>query len=429
MIQQVKFSLSVFLFTLFYNAVSAQTNIQLLLAEGNYTNVINYLEQQQAPLRANEYYYLAIAYQQSGFHQKAIDCLLKDSVNLSSQQFDLLSRCFITSGQYAKALPICQNKYKSDPLDHINIIRYAEINNFYKNHDLNIDILTQYISHDSLNYNINLLLAESYHSAELFESAIEVYEGILRQYPDNQKIAFKLARLFYSQKDYEACHNLCVPFIEKYEKNKNFLILAGLANYKTGSNHNVLVMFNRLEASGDSSFLTKKHLGITYYRLENYDKAINYLKSAFNYKDDDPEAAYFLGAALGQSNQPLSGKIFLELAQELIKPSPALMEKSNAKLALMHFDTGNYQKAIQYYNEAHKYAPDNPQYIYYQASIYDYKLKYSTEAMGLYQSFIESLPNDLNPKKGNELYAIKLKEVANNRLTILKEERFFKNGH
>jgi len=407
---------------------SAQSKTQLLLAEGKFTAVIEQLEGKADILDQNHSYHLAIAYQQSGYHKKAIDCLLNYSASLSNQQLNLLIRCYVTTGNYAKALPICKNRYAHNPMDNGNTVRYAEINNFYKNYESNIKILSDYITHDSLNYSINLLLAESYQKAKLNEAAIETYQMILKQYPDNQKIALKLGQLFYSQKQYVACHDLCVPFIEKLEKNKNFLLLAGLANFKNGSSHNVLVMFKRLEAQGDSSFLTKKHLGITYYRLENFDKAVEHLHAALNYKDVDPEVAFFLGASYGQTVQPLRGKQYLELAQELIKPSPDLMEKTNLKLALMHFDTGNYKQAIAYYEQAYKYAPTNPQYLYRQASIYDYQIKNPKKAQKLYSAFLNALPNELDPKKGNDLYAIKLKEVVSNRLVVLKENDFFKNG-
>ncbi|TRX72682.1 lipopolysaccharide assembly protein LapB [Carboxylicivirga sp. M1479] len=186
-------------------------------------------------------------------------------------------------------------------------------------------------------------------------------------------------------------------------------------------------MFQRLEAQGDSSFMTKKHLGITLYRLENFDKATVYLKAAFKIKDTDPEVAFFLGASLGQSNQPMEGCYYLYLAQSLIKPSPALMEKTNVKLALIHFDTGHYQMAINYYHEAFKY-DNKAQYLYRQAVIYDYQLKDLKNAKEMYELFISSLPEDLNPKKGNDRYAIQLKTVASKRLTALTEEDFFRNG-
>ncbi|MCU4156501.1 tetratricopeptide repeat protein [Carboxylicivirga sp. A043] len=409
------------------NSINAQSDVQILLAESRYNDVIQKLSPKANSLSATDNYYLAIAYQQTGYPHKAIDCLLKDSTNLSTQQLDLLSRSYMSNGNYSKALPICKNRYNAEPNNVINLLRYAEINHFYKDFDANINLLGNFTKHDSTNLSVNTLLAETYEKAKVPNSAISIYKMILSQYPDNQKIAVRLANLYLRQKMYVECHDLCVPYIEKLENNKNFLLIAGLANFKNGSNHNVLVMFRRLEAQGDSSFLTKKHLGIASYRLENYDNATKYLKSAFKLKDDDPEVAFFLGASLGQSNQPQNGIMYLYLAMELIKPSPVLMEKTNVKLAMIYFDMGNYKQAINNYHEAFKY-DNKPQYLYRQASIYDYQLKDPKKAKEMYQLFIDVLPEELNPKKGNERYAIKLKEVAENRLTTLTEEDFFKNG-
>ncbi|MBS2210037.1 tetratricopeptide repeat protein [Carboxylicivirga mesophila] len=428
MILKPKFFITAIFLCTLQVSINAQSSPQFLLAEGQYDAIIKQLEPKSQSLSFPESYYLALAYQQLGFPDKAIQCLTNTSAMLNSQQLDLLCRCYLNTGNYTKALPIIKNTYQQAPANTVNLLRYAEVNHFYKEYKANVELLKKYTQQDSSNYNINLFLAESYEKTKQTSHAIATYQMILQAHPNNQKVALKLANLYYSDKQYVECHDLCVPYIERLENNKNFLLLAGMANFKNGSNHNVMVLFKRLEAQGDSSFLTKKHLGIASYRLENFDNATNYLKSAIKLKDDDPEVAFFLGASLGQSNQPLDGKIFLLIAQELIKPSPVLMEKTNLKLAMMHFDTGHYQMAINYYNKAYIYAPSNHQYLYRQASIYDYQLKDAAKAKELYQQFIDALPEDLNPKKGNELYAIKLKKVASNRLNNLIEEDFFKNG-
>ncbi|MCT4646642.1 MAG: tetratricopeptide repeat protein [Carboxylicivirga sp.] len=410
-----------------FGYLNAQTT-QQLLSEGNFEALVSKMEQRINSLDREEYYYLSLAYQQTGYPDKAINKLLNNIQNLNTKEEDLLCRCYIQTGNYEKALPLCNKKYLVAPTDAKNIIRLAEINNFHKNYTYNIEILGKYVSQDSLNYSINLLLAESYQKSKQIEDAIEVYKMILAQYPENLKVALRLGQLYNSQKKYVECHELCVPYIDKLENNRNFLLLAGIANFKNGSNHNAKVMFSRLEAQGDSSFITKKHLGITYYRLENFDKATTYLLAAMEIKDMDPEVAYFLGASLEQSNQPLDGKQYLLLAQELIKPSPALMEKSNVKLALMHFDTNHYTEAIQYYELAFEYSPETCQYLYHIATIYDYALENPKQAGVYYDQFIKALPKKLDSKKSDERYAIQLKTVANRRLAQLKEEDFFKNG-
>ncbi|MBK3517578.1 tetratricopeptide repeat protein [Carboxylicivirga marina] len=412
---------------IFNTSLNAQTNVQLDLAEGNFETIINQLCDKATSISQTERYYLAIAYQSTGYPDKAIDCLLKDSTNLSIQQLDLLSRSYMSSGNYSRALPICKNRYEAEPDNVINLLRYAEINHFYKDHDANIKLLKTYTEHDSTNLSVNTLLAESYEKTNVKDAAISIYKMILEQHPDNQKIALRLANVYYRQKMYVECHDLCMPYIDKLDNNKNFLLVAGLANFKNGSNHNVKVMFKRLEAQGDSSFLTKKHLGIALYRLEDFNNAISYLKAAFKIKDMDPEVAFFLGSALGQSNQPQKGIHYLYLAQQLIKPSPVLMEKTHVKLAMIYNDMGKSKIAINHYHEAFKY-DNKPQYLYRQASIYDYQLKDAEKAQEMYQLFIDVLPEELNPKKGNERYAIQLKDVASKRLASLKEEDFFKNG-
>ncbi|WP_075603701.1 tetratricopeptide repeat protein [Saccharicrinis aurantiacus] len=426
----LKVTLVFALFAFFQFSIIGQSSSGLLLTQGNFQEVIKQLGTDEHGLSNTQRYHLAIAYHKCGYPDKAITCLLRDSASLNKVQKDLLCKAYLTTGNYSKALPICKSIYKANPNEVSNIIRLAEINNHYKSYEANIKLLNDFVINDSTNYSVNLLLAETYQKSKMHVEAMETYSMIMEQYPDNEKIALKLGQLYYNQKKYVKCHDFCVPFIDKIENNKNFLLLAGLANFKNGSYHNVLVMFKRLEVRGDSSFLTKKHLGFTYYRTDNYEKAIDYLHLAMDYKDNDPEVAYFLGASYGKTNQALEGLQYLFLAQDLVKPSPSLMEKSHNKIADIYLDNKNYAFAINHYQNAYKYAPKNAQYLYRQATIYDYDLEDKAKAMALYEAFLTALPDSLNEdtKKGNELYTLKLKEIVNSRLISLKENAFFENG-
>ncbi|TRX72683.1 lipopolysaccharide assembly protein LapB [Carboxylicivirga sp. M1479] len=215
-----------FLLLLITLSSNAQNQYQLLLAEGRYSALIEQLSAQESTLSPSNNYYLAIAYQQNGYPQKAINCLLKDSTNLSTQQLDLLSRSYLSCGRYNDALPICVQRYKEEPQNIANLLRYAEINSVYKNFDANIKLLETYTEHDSTNLSINTLLAETYEKEKLFDAAMDSYKKILEQHRDNQKIAQRLANIYYRQKMYVECHELCMIYIEKLELNKNFLLLA-----------------------------------------------------------------------------------------------------------------------------------------------------------------------------------------------------------
>lgn len=288
--------------------------------------------------------------------------------------------------------------------------------------------LLTYESQDTTNFEVNRQLAELYQKTDSTEKAIATYQRILKQYPDNQSIALKLGRYLYSKKRYPECNELCTIFLDKNPHHRRFLLLGGLANFEAGAHANTLLLFKRLETQGDSSFITKKHLGITYYRMENYEKAINYLYAAMDYNTEGPEVNFFLGSSLGQSNSPHRGIPYLLRAIDLISPSPSTMEKVYNKLAMIHYDTGEYQVALDYYQKAYKHAPFSTQYIYHQATIYDHNLNDLNKARELYQKFLHHTPKDLDPKKGNELYAIQLKKVVENRLRELDEDAFFKQG-
>ncbi|MCU4176238.1 hypothetical protein [Carboxylicivirga sp. N1Y90] len=405
----------------------AQENLSLMFSQERYSEVISQLEP-NVDRNEDQQYLLASAYFQSGRSDLAIQCLLSADHTNSNLLKDLLSKVYFTSGQYAEALPICEDRFQDESMHLGNLMRYAQIQNFNSNYDNTINALLAYREQDSLNLNVNMLLAETFQKASEPLMAIDIYNKLLKQYPTNQKVGYRLAQLHYEKKQYKESFDVSMHFVDTLGYTKRFVSMAGLASFKARSNGNSVKLFKRMETRGDSSLLTKKHIGMAYHRMENYENAINYLYAAYDLKDDDVEVCFFLGAALGQSNMPMRGKPYLEKAAYLLAPSPGLMEKIHTKLAMMHEDSGNYTKAIAYYDSAYQYSPSNVQYIYNQAAIYDYYLENDLKAQELYEQFLTRLPDTLDSKKGNELYTLRLKEIVSNRLINIKEEAFFREG-
>lgn len=406
----------------------AQENLNLLFSQERYEDVISQLEPMRESMNIDECYALATAYFQSGMINNTIDLLKSIKEELPPKHKDLLCKSYFETGQYPEALTICRQRYAKDPDHYGNLMRYAQIQNIEGEYDSTICILNHYLTVDSLNYNANMLLAETYQKALEDLLAIKVYNKILMQYPTNQKVGCRLGQAYYGKKKYVECFDLSMHFVDTLGYSKRFLTMAALASFKSGANGNTVKLFKRMEAKGDSSFITKKHIGIAYYRMENYDLSLPYLYAAFDMKDDDPEVCFFLGASLGQSSTPLRGKPYLEMAAMLISPSPDLMGNIHLKLALIHEDSGNFTKAIAHYDSAYRFSPDAIQYLYNQAVIYDYNLDSPQKAQELYERFLSSLPDTLDSKKGNDLYKIRLKEIVDNRLNTMAEDQFFREG-
>lgn len=410
-------------------SILAQKSINQLLAEENYQEIIKTLSQKIDHLSKEEKLALAISYKQNGNPDKTIALLENSDVNHTYAEKQLLASTYFSTGNFKAAKPLCQSLLEEKSTNVANLLRLVEILEFYQDRQEALNYLTNYEKNDTTNFEVNKQLAKLYQKVDSTDKAIATYKRILNQYPENQTIGLLLGRYFLSLKKYPECNDLCIKFLKTNPHHRRFLLLGGLANFEAGAHQNTITLFNRLESQGDSSHITKKHLGITYYRLENFDKAIRYLKAAYKYKPEDPEVNFFLGASLGQSNQPQAGIIYLLCAAELISPAPVHMERIYNKLATIYFDTGKYQQSIQYYDKAHKYAPQTAQYVYHQASIYDHYLKDMSKAKHMYQKFLDNLPDNLDAKKGNERYAIQLKKVVESRLRELNEEAFFENGY
>jgi tetratricopeptide (TPR) repeat protein len=415
-----------FLLCLFSHAF-AQDSIHQKLFNEDYPSII-FLLGNKEELTSDEVFTLAHSYQQTGQFVQALRVIENHPDKHTKELEKLLSILYFETGNYDAALPILKNWFDQEPKHYANLIRYMEVLDFRKEYPLVAKHLTDYLQYDTLNFDVNKRLAETYQKMDSTSKAIHYYKILFDLYPANQLIGYRLAHLHYKQKEFRECLNICDTLLVSSPNNMRFLNLKGLTYFSADQYKNALIVYRKIEELGDSSFITKKHIGVSHYKLENYPDAIDQLKRAMERKNDDPEVNFFLGASLGQSLHPEDGIMYLFRTQQLIAPSPSLMESIYQKLAGIYYDTKNYKKAIEGYKTAFRYNNKQVQYLYRIASIYDHDINDQELAINYYEQFLMALPDELNPKKGQERYAIQLSEVTKTRIAFLKEEQFFEQG-
>ncbi|NPA35554.1 MAG: tetratricopeptide repeat protein [Chlorobi bacterium] len=406
------------------NLKSQQTPINILFLNERYDQIIEQLKNKPF-LSGDELSSLALSYRQTGYPDKAIAVLEDNSGETSVEHIRLLSRLYFETGNYDKALPLIKKIYETNGYDYKNIIRYSDILNFKKEYGKTIGLLTKWIETDSLNFEVNKRLAETYLKVDSLNLAAKLYEKLLNQYPENQVLSYKLAVIYLRIKEYRKSLDICDTILAHSKNNQRFLMLKGKVYFSVNQYRNAIIVMKKLEKLGDHSYITQRILGISYYKKNDYPEAVSYLKEAIEWNPEDALAHYYLGASLSLLPGPEEGIPYLKKAEEILQPPAQIMEKIYTYLAAIYSNTGKFNLAVDNYKKALKYNPQNIRYYLTIATIYEFDIHNKNKALSYYKKFVSSLPPAPDPENGKDRYTIKLKEYAENRILKIKEENFF----
>jgi tetratricopeptide (TPR) repeat protein len=142
---------------------------------------------------------------------------------------------------------------------------------------------------------------------------------------------------------------------------------------------------------GDSSITTLKHLGISEYKNYYYKDSYEHLLLAYKQDTIDHEICYFLGRDCIYNEAPVEALYYLEIADTLIQPNPAVRAAIIVEMASAYTNLNKNEKAIELYAFAYSIKP-RADYLFFMASLYQNRLKDNQKALEYYQLFMEELP-------------------------------------
>ncbi|MCW0484860.1 hypothetical protein [Gaoshiqia sediminis] len=178
---------------------------------------------------------------------------------------------------------------------------------------------------------------------------------------------------------------------------------------------------------GDSGKFVLKNLGVSEFRNSMIKESREHLIMAYQVDSTDFEINYFLGKAYLNSPTPETGLYYLNRVDSLLQPDPKIISALYYDKQSIYSTIGKYNEALKCYEISYKYNP-KPEYIFYIASLYQYKLDNKKKALEYYEHFLTLLP----PKPESEhIYdekqiTVSLRKAAETNIIELKEELFFK---
>lgn len=279
------------------------------------------------------------------------------------------------------------------------------------------------------------LVAESLGGMNRWLECMQCYASITNKYPSDYLSHAKLASLCMSNEDYRSAQILTEEYRKRDTTNldinrQNALAYCLLKEYPTS-----IKRYEYLTSQGDSTFTTCYYLGASYYAVEKYLEAHDWLQKAMAISQQ-PSAnlLYYLGRSSSKTAWKEEGIEYLQQAIDLTIPKDSIMERLYHGLADCYGLANKMSEKIQTLKEQYKYAPTKHILLFRMAIAAD-KLNDNKATESYLEAFLKTKPKDkadtiVLPSDMDEETNPNIDYYANaaKKLKLLREERFFKEG-
>jgi tetratricopeptide (TPR) repeat protein len=147
------------------------------------------------------------------------------------------------------------------------------------------------------------------------------------------------------------------------------------------------------------------HAGLNYSKIEQYDKAIPYLKDAIQMNYNVGRASRLLADAYYKQKDIERAEATLIEGKESIPEEGFEFDK---KLAYLYFNTGQFEKSAEYFQKVNEADPGKKSYMYLYAFSLE-RLKKYDQAIELFETIHQQNPSY---KKATKMLGITLFEQA-----------------
>lgn len=285
------------------------------------------------------------------------------------------------------------------------------------------------------------LQAQSFEGLGELLPAAGCYYNIQKKYPSDYLAAAKLGAINIAGSYFDEA----IEATEKYRQidttniavnRQNALAYCLKQDYPTA-----IRRYEYLVNQGDSSFHTCYYLGISYYAVEKYYEAHDFLEVARKYDPENINLLYYLGRACAKTSWKKQGVEYLEKAINLSIPKDSSMTRLYIGMTDCYKMAQMYKEQLASMKERYqKYDRQNHKILYDMAHLSFSALKDKKSTERYLEAFLKTRPKDdkaeqakLNEKGELVLGMTNYYNAAANWLKDLKSkqkiEDFFQNGN
>lgn len=407
---------------------TAQQDILNAYRDGDYTLVVENLSRLESydSLDWQSFYYIGASYFNLFQVDHASHFLFKaDSLNPEDLQIlKTIAGVYKTKGNNTKAIAYYE---KCLALDSSNVYPRIQIANIRYEEGNYTDALNNYLilhQYDPTNYYFNKQLGKCYRKLDNKDMAMQHFTKAIEQNPEDINTTYILASLLIEEEQYDSAEILVDNILELDSSNTRIIKQKGYIKFLENSFDESVKWFKKALEYNDTSELTYKILGMSYYRNAYYDSAIASLSKAYQLDTNDVEVVYFIGVSYGLLLEEEKGLEYLNKAMELIIPSKDIMVNIYGKTGELYNAIGEYNKALLQYLTPHYFYPNEPVLLFYIAIQYDYMTKYD-KALKYYERFLSNTNTEFETELPDGM-TVSYNEYARKRVKAINEELFFR---
>lgn len=206
---------------------------------------------------------------------------------------------------------------------------------------------------------------------------------------------------------------------------------SGNLYFASESYDSAAIAYKKAYDYGDTSLHIIRQLGLCYYAGNKFTEAVPFLLKSYESDTLDFEAVQYLALSLSNSSRQKESINYFRKSINILLPDSALLGSLHAEIGRASGDINNYSVAINSYKEASKFLPDEIDYVFELARLYDATKNYQ-EAFNHYERYLanqDRLIKEIAESRNLNPAIINLgprHTYARERIEKMREELFFR---
>jgi tetratricopeptide (TPR) repeat protein len=230
------------------------------------------------------------------------------------------------------------------------------------------------------------------------DSAILFYNKAIDRDPDDYQPVFRLATLYKSLDDYESGILVTDLYLDRYPDNLDVNRLNGYLQYLMRNFSRSAERFQHCSDLKDTSAFINKYLGYSYFRMNKYDRTVEYLGKVLGTGNADAEMYYVMGLCY---DVPVNIAYF-DTTIRMVTPAVSFLSEVYQYMALALTKTAAYDSALTMLLRARELTPDDIQLLNKIGTHYDNWMENKPMALKYYRDFLSARSAGINQTTSDE---------------------------
>lgn len=260
------------------------------------------------------------------------------------------------------------------------------------------------------------MIGDGYRNLGQNDSALVYYDRVLAARPGHVPTISRKADILLAAKQYDPVVEMTEEYLKEDPDNMTVLPIYGLALHLKEKYPQSTEVFEHQRDLGDDSYSVHYYIGLNYYMMNKWTKAVPELTKAYQTDSSDVKLVYQLAHArshiyYNDELSPESERLYAK-AIEMLQPDPSLMHNIYGSMAIARHRLEQFRDAIRYYELSYRYNKKNISALSAIAHCYE-RLKEYEKSLEYYEAYLKLA------KPGSSGY-----NFAKESIDYIKQEKF-----